>query len=680
MFQFSSNKLQKDRRVSLALIISLLVALVTFGIAFIPSNSSGLLESKFNLGHARLFNMYDSSLQRLGHKVGLLSLAILVCLAMIGRKFRDDFHLVPSALEIRFRKLVVGSSGVLLFVGSIVTLIDFAGRLLTVLSLLGSFLIFLWLIKFSNIISTRRIILFAWGVISIYAIYLILPAFFSLPYIRTSELGGVQFHYSIVQSFGDRLSINPEIFSQKLPHYGLILVSLLAAYQKHFGLLNFGQHIFLVQALQVIFLFVSILALFLWKPQRPVFILFALLLFGTFVGTIHSSVFYPNQSGWRFIGLPLWTILIILLKNSPSKALSLLIGCSSGFLLLFNLETGIALSCGSVFFLVTSEQYLHWSRVLTRLISFAFGIFVATFFFSLLFKAEFGNWPFSIYSLTSHNLLDSFKAGYGGLPLKMNLVAIIIFTHCVYEVAAISILWCKSGINPIQRVKLSVAVAVLVWFAYYMNRPDSWNLWTYLFLYSFIAADYFTFRRISFLWRRRALFAFNDFRVVMLLWLFLPYAITLNLKFLYQSISYIKEASATELVTVSGVNIRPDVAAVLRNKAEYLKSMPENINALYLTRDSEFIPLMTRQLNPFNVQDVFLENFGSDEFDKLANEIRIRSPRYILIDAPLSVLTKTDFAAPYRNKYYLAIVNALSDLYREVGTESDWKIFVRIAP
>ena len=55
-------------------LMMLIVSSATFGIALIPSTSSDLLQERFMPGHAQLFKMYDSSYQRLGHKVGLMLL------------------------------------------------------------------------------------------------------------------------------------------------------------------------------------------------------------------------------------------------------------------------------------------------------------------------------------------------------------------------------------------------------------------------------------------------------------------------------------------------------------------------------------------------------------------------------------------------------------------------------
>lgn len=665
---------------TLASIIALLVTLTTLCIAFIPGNSSLLLENTFNLGHSQLYGMYDSSWQRLGHKVGLVTLAFLVIVVLGGKQFLHNFQTSNLNLSIELSKTLGALVSFAVLVGSGVTLSDFVGIRLAIFSLLGSLSLFVLFNSCQNNISKRRISFVAWCLIATYVMFLIIPAFVVTPYIPLAKLAGVQFHYSLVLGLADRLAIDTSSFSQILPQYGYMFVSMLGAFQKKLGLLNFGQHILLVQVCQIIFLLASILALTLWQHKRPSSILFYLVLFGVYVGTISSSTLYPNQSGLRFIGLPLWVLLLIFSKRLPLKLVPLLLGCSSGFLLLFNLETGIALSFGSIVFVVTLEHITHWQKIAFRFLLFNIGIFVAITLFSVFFKIAFGDWPLFFSSALDLELIKNFSDGYGGLPLKISLIALLVFSHCVYVVASIAMQWHLRGISPRLRVKFSVACAILIWFAYYMNRPHPWNLWTFLFLYSFVATDFLNGRRLSLLWSKRKLFSVADFRVAIFVFLLLPYAIATNVSFLRESFVYIVALRNIECTTVSGVNIRSDIASVLKRKIDYLSSIPDKKNSIYLTRESMFIPLITKQVNPFDVQDVFLEKLDSSGLVQVIDKILLDNPKFILIDESSSILNQTDFASIYRTNYYTRIALALSDRYRVIRLESDWKVLARILP
>ena len=673
------RKLQIAHVSSLSFLITLAVTGTMFGIASVVGTPANGLENKFMPGHVQLFGMYDSTYQRLGHRVGLVLLVILVFMAVLIKRNQISNYLVSSDAELKTVKgfkLLFG--GFLMASCVLVSTLGYYEPFGSVAYLLLSFVAVGAYMLLTPHISRSQFYFVARGATICYLIYLIVPAFFSIPRVSASELGAVQFHYAIVLAWADRLAIDPAFFAQRLPHYGLILPTLLGAYQHHFGLLNFGQHIRLVQVSQALFLLLSCLALYLWKPQRPFYVLFALMFFGTFVSTSHASVLYPNQSGWRFMGFPLWIILLLLTKNTQQKRASFILGCGTGFLLLFNLETGIAVTIGCLIFLVSRERFNYWRERVKDAIMFVAGVILVMLIFCILFRLEFDNWPFSISSLNNQNLLRHFIGGYGGLPLKVNLLSLFIFMHCVYIVSSIIIRWCTCEIGLTQRIRLAVATVILIWYAYYMNRPDGWNLWTYFFLYSFLMADFLDARLMRPQWHRRGLLIFADIRIASLACLLLPLTLQLNHVLLKQEVSSFAEATSFELAMVSGVNVQRVLATALKGKAAYLAALSRQDKTVYLSRDNQFMPLMTKQLNPFNVQDAYLENFDSAGVKRVVNDILTDNPRYLLIDDPLGMLNMTDFASKYRLSFYSTVTNALASRYRKIGVASDWIIWERM--
>ncbi len=675
MQTFLLKKLQTGNISFQSFLITLVVTVATFGIAFIPSASSELLIKKFMPGHARLFGMYDSLHQRLGHQVGLIILVLMVFTAMLLRNRQKYILPTRSKSGLKADKYLNHLPGVLLLAGALISVLVFNTFLNSTSWLFVSLLLVIVYIKFSDYIRKRRLFVAAWIAIISYLIYLIVPAFLVIPHVPEAELGAVQFHHAIVLSWADRLAINPDYFAQRLPHYGLALSSLLGAYQHHFGLLDFGQHIRIIQASQALFLLLCCLALYLWKPQRPIYVFVALLLFGTFASTSHAAIFYPNQSGWRFIGFPLWIILLLTIKRMRLRQTSFILGCASVILLLFNLETGIAITVGTIAFLLSREQYVHWRKRMNDAIVFILGGLVAMLAFCIPFWAEFSHFPFSFSSLISHRLISHFNEGYGGLRLKFDVLSIFIFMHCVYLVSSIILRWRTRGIGYSLGIKLAIATAILVWFSYYMNRPDLWNMWIFLFLFSFLIIDFIDRRPLILQWRRFGIFAFTDIRVAALTWLLLPFLLQINDTHLDKELQFIADAKNTELAPISGVNLHKDLVKLLKDKVVYLERLSDKNKTIYLSRDDELIPLMTKQLNPFDVQDVYLENFGQSEFEQVVHEIRISKPEYIIMDDPLSPLIKTDFAFPKRSVFFHKVINELADQYREVGTMSGWEIW-----
>ena len=56
----------------------------------------------------------------------------------------------------------------------------------------------------------------------------------------------------------------------------------------------------------------------------------------------------------------------------------------------------------------------------------------------------------------------------------------------VYTIIGYALQWSRRPLSPRAAVKAAVAITIVLWFAYYSNRPHLWNLWTYLLLYSFL--------------------------------------------------------------------------------------------------------------------------------------------------------------------------------------------------
>ncbi len=231
-----------------------------------------------------------------------------------------------------------------------------------------------------------------------------------------------------------------------------------------------------------------------------------------------------------------------------------------------------------------------------------------------------------------------------------------------------------------MRIQFALASVILIWFAYYMNRPHPWNLWTFLFLYSFVVVDYLSMRRLSLLWRRRGLLTLLDMRMAVVVWLLLPNALYFNHMLIRYEIDYFRDAAEADLASISGITIPKAMVATLVEKVAFLETVRDKDTTIYLTGDSFIIPLMTKQFNPFSVQDVYLENFRADDFEHVVNDFKTSNAKYLLIDEPSSILAATDSAATLRFEFFKKIMKRLAPQYREIGAQSDWRIWERTAP
>src|SRR5262249_41657299 len=56
----------------------------------------------------------------------------------------------------------------------------------------------------------------------------------------------------------------------------------------------------------------------------------------------HQKLFFPNQSGWRFIGFPLMIVVMRHFAEASARRRAIAFGAAAVFALLWNVETGIA--------------------------------------------------------------------------------------------------------------------------------------------------------------------------------------------------------------------------------------------------------------------------------------------------------------------------------------------------
>ena len=638
----------------------------------------------FTSEHVRLLGMVDTTSQRLAHRVGLVLLAVLCVLgaATITRPAahaRRVTELFRTTHEF-FKKW----SGVFLAVGAaLVILFNLRGTVFPgplrqgmqlELLLLSTFLTILALL-WSQPQKTRGLVMAIWTCISIYVIFLVVPGFARKPVAYEPELSWAEWHYSATLAQGDRLAAGLRIGSQINLSYGLIHAIALAAFERTRGFLDFGEHFRLVQACQVVFLGVAILAFYLWRPGNPLFVLFGTLLIGPWVSTSHSAVYYPNQTGWRSFGLAVGVAVLILCRRQPPWRVASILGASAAFLLLYNPETGLCLSFGYGVFLLSRLRSLSLTQVAGLALRAALAAVAVLLVVLIFFRTGLGTWP-PFDAALLFGLITRFGQGYGGLPLYFDPLALLIFVHSIYVFSSLVLKWRVMDLECDESAKLGISATILTWAAYYVNRPQAWNLWTFQFLYLFLIADLVEphlFRRL----RRDGLTsAIFDFRLAALTFLLIPMLLSMNY---YILLATLLPADKPEITTssVSGILIPEDSANALRAQAGFLGAQ-EASSTLFFSRHSYSLSLLTRRFNPLPVQDAFAETVTNSDFDRLVEEINRFSPRAILFDAPgdRSIVLENGVMNYFNMNFFERLKIRLGENYYQGATTNGWQVWL----
>ena len=484
-------------------------------------------------------------------------------------------------------------------------------------------------------------------------------------------LNYVELHYAFTLGPGDRIALGRPVFDGATPYYGLLLPLALGRFEKTWGLLDFGAHIRLVQALDVLFLVLAVMAYRAWKPRHLVSIVVPMLLILPWLHSSHLVVLHPNQSGWRSLCFPVAMLALLWTRRQPLTRSVAVLAVTMGLLALLNLETAVALGAGFVVYVGCRSQAslagaaLEVGRlVIGSLLALALVLGVL----SVMSGDEF---TASMHALTGQlHLLRTFASGYGGAPLYADLVVLWVLAHATYLLVRSLTIRTRQPLSASLSFRTAVASIILVWGGYYANRPAPWNVWSYLYLYAFLIAAYFDPR----VWRvvvarlqRGALSA----PLIVFVLIIMPLLASTNTSALIMAARNLRDGDQAT-ATVSGIRVGPAMAALLKNKADYLRSMAPR-SGVYFSLDSFLMPLMSGVDNGLPFIDTFGETFSAREFELLLKQVRERKPALILFDDPATELSGT----PAQQAFFDRIRATLAGTYREAGTSSGWQVWQR---
>lgn len=282
------------------------------------------------------------------------------------------------------------------------------------------------------------------------------------------------------------------LFQGNAPEYGLLPTVLLGLWGAVVRPVSMGTLLALSQVSQALMLGLVLLAAWarlsgLPPRARWVGMTFVALLSVPFLTTAHPAVLYPNQSGLRFLMLPLAVLVAQRLDRMRPVPGSLLAGATAALALLHNPETGVAatIGLGTAWLLVTPRRQGAWRALLAGLVGFA----LVPLMLALAYRAAFPAWPLP--SAETLGLIGKFAAGYGGLrlawrplPVALALLAALVFA------AALRAMLRRDAPRP-NPGSAAIAAMLLAWFPYWVNRPADWNLWSHIVLGALLLAPWF---------------------------------------------------------------------------------------------------------------------------------------------------------------------------------------------
>jgi|GEM_PF-5785147 len=476
---------------------------------------------------------------------------------------------------------------------------------------------------------------------------IVYPGLAQVPQVPAQLLKNTEWHYSSTLAQADRLAYGFTLGKEINLNYGLLNTALIAALQQKVGFLDLTSKMRLVQMYQVVFLVLGCLSCLLWSRSNYLFALFSLAFWGFWAGTDHVAILHPNQTGWRSACLPISLLALWLCRKIDNRlAQAAFLGFMAQACILYNPETGLCIALGFAAFLWAADESNKLAVVISYFAGIACAILTATALFFLLF-GRFA--PFAdVFGL---NLITRFSGGYGSMPLQFDIMAALIWIHAMYVFSQNILKKRQEGRLAFEdKARLCIATIILFWFAYYVNRPDFWNLWTYKFLYVFLISNWFTplfFQQLKLDgWR-----AVLNPRLAVLIALLIPNAL-------------FPEATAHRPLSHQGqtANFQQQ-----KKMAGYL--MHQEPSTIFLTEHSYSVPLLAGRFTPINTNDAYAETITNQGFLLLFEDIYRQN-------APIILLDEKNSTKEYRS-FYDRLRKKLSPVYYKAGNAAGWEVWHR---
>gem|GEM_PF-1780354 len=623
------------------------------------------------------FFSYDSTAQRAAHKLFLVLLAALGLLAQTLRRLTAGrAAAAANAFCARLRNPPVWA--LLLALPVLVIPALGTGR---DQYLLGAALFLAAYLSGARRADARPLRLFAGAAIAALCLGLLLPGFlYPKDYRGMFEV--VLWHYYALFGEVPLLAAGRDIFANVTMCYGTLPQTILAILQRGRAPFAFSDYAVIVMASQALFTALALCAYRILTRGRPLVLLFCLLLWLPWLSTCGGSIGAPTQSGLRFLFFAAAPLALLLSQDATPRLQAALCGLTAGLALLHNFETGVCILIGLLGHTVVSEKWPRLGRIAANLLVFLLGLGAAAGLFALLFRAGLGRWP-AVHIQALADFLRQQAVSFTGARLFYDPRVLLLLLWPGFLLLRLTLAWFGRGLAPRMRFSFAICIILLIWFAYYFNRPHNWNLWTHLFLASFLIPGALRLPRLSRAGGLRGMLAQRAPLLPFLILLVLgPQAVNTGLseckataRNFASNRQLARDHAGMELY--SGTWFPAACAGDMREKSSALAALPQG-SAIFIAGGNQMLLQWEHGIMfdlPF--QDLFLDSQTDEELLRNVQAIRRAGPERILLDAQPGC---TD-APPGKQRMIQALPGLLApDYAAEPGPQRPWLVLRRRAP
>lgn len=285
-------------------------------------------------------------------------------------------------------------------------------------------------------------------------------------------------HYAAVFDPGHRAALGETLYTEVPVYYGAGPTGLVAWLDQVLGPATAGRDVRLVAATQVLVALALALAAAAGRLRGG-------LVWGVFAAAAafpaaSNALVMPNVAGLRFLAL---AIAVLALRHLHlTRAPALIAGAVAGLALLYNPETGFAALGGAIAWCVVRRGLGDPVGVAASL-----GACGAAAVGAFAVAASVGRWVLGFPLIADLDNLLFFAQGHFGLPLGASPVVIAAAGHATAVLVSRGLSYAPS--SPRASGRAAVAAVLLVWLAYFANRPDPVNEFLYLALWGVLMVD-----------------------------------------------------------------------------------------------------------------------------------------------------------------------------------------------
>jgi hypothetical protein len=349
------------------------------------------------------------------------------------------------------------------------------------------------------------------------------------------------------------------------------------------------------------------------------------------------------------------------------------LGLIAGGLAVFNLETALVVAVGYLVFMFLEHrsQSREWRSLAVSFAHWSIAALILPLLFLVFVRITLGQYPVPFAG--GGSTFTRFLSGYGGLTLYFDIAWILMLCHALVVLigSAINV----ESLDQRARMTAAISGSILVWFGYFINRADPWNLWSIYFLYAFLMMDMLTPERL-----RQYGIAFRRGHLPMgvaILAIFLsgncPVIKSTALRPLY---ALRNRTAGADTEVLSGVRVSRDEGERLKLKSRFLRQEDRQVRLDYFTQNMFLMPLESGVFPHLPMADAYVESFTNADFDHLVDWIEVTAPQELLFDDSRTEASAT----PGRRAFFARLKARLADRYEIAGQRAGWELWsVRVS-